>query len=44
MGKKIFDNANEPKEFYEIKNCHICGAAFYTDEISTRIKSMLGLK
>lgn len=44
MGKKIFDNANEPKEFYEIKNCHICGLTFYADEISTKIKSMLGLK
>jgi dipeptidyl aminopeptidase/acylaminoacyl peptidase len=44
MGKKIFDNANVPKEFYEIKNCHICGAIYYTDEISIRIKSMLGLK
>lgn len=44
MGKKIFDNANVPKEFYEIKNCHICGPTFYADEISTKIKSMLGLK
>jgi dipeptidyl aminopeptidase/acylaminoacyl peptidase len=43
MGKKVFDNANVPKEFYEIKNCHICGPAFYTDEISTKIKNMLRL-
>jgi dipeptidyl aminopeptidase/acylaminoacyl peptidase len=44
MGKKIFDNANVPKEFYEIKNCHICGPTFYPDEISTKIKRMLELK
>jgi uncharacterized protein len=44
MGKKIFDNANLPKEFYEIKNCHICGPTFYRNEISTKIKNMLGTK
>ena len=44
MGKKIFDNANMPKEFYEIKNCHICGPTFYADEIATKIKTMVGLK
>ena len=44
MGKKIFDNANEPKEFYAIKNCHICGPQFYSDEISDKIKTMLTKK
>lgn len=41
MGKKIFDNANQQKEFYEIKKSHIYGAVYYTDEISQKIKSML---
>ena len=41
MGEKIFDNANEPKEFYEIKECHICGLQYYPDEITGKIKSML---
>ncbi|MFO7656688.1 MAG: alpha/beta hydrolase [Bacteroidales bacterium] len=41
MGQKIFDNANAPKEFYEIKKCHICGPEFYTDSISQKIKNML---
>lgn len=41
MGKKIFDNANEPKDFYEVKKCHICAPQFYADEISEKIKKML---
>lgn len=44
MGKKIFDNANAPKEFYEIKKCHICGPNFYSEEISREIKKMLNIK
>jgi len=41
MGQKIYDNANEPKEFYEIQECHICGAIFYPTEISDKIKKMI---
>ena len=41
LGKILFDNANEPKEFYEIKNCHICGPQFYADTISQKIKELL---
>ena len=41
MGEKIYKNANEPKEFYEIKECHICGPAFYADSISSKIENML---
>jgi fermentation-respiration switch protein FrsA (DUF1100 family) len=41
MGQKVFDNANLPKEFYEIKNPHISGPKFYADEISSKIKKML---
>ncbi|HLU84113.1 MAG TPA: alpha/beta fold hydrolase [Vicingaceae bacterium] len=41
MGRKIFKNANTPKEFYEIKKCHMCGPEFYTDSISKKIISML---
>lgn len=41
MGKKIFNNANEPKEFYEIEKCHICGPYYYTDSISLKIVKML---
>lgn len=42
LGKKLFDNANEPKMFFEInKECHLCGSIFYPEEISQKIKSML---
>jgi len=41
MGQKVYNNANEPKEFYIIKECHICGPAFYADSISSKIENML---
>jgi uncharacterized protein len=41
MGQKIFSNANDPKEFYEIKKCHMCGPDFYADSISQKIVNML---
>jgi hypothetical protein len=42
LGKKLFDNANEPKTFFEMaKKCHLCGLVYYSDEISQRIKNML---
>ncbi len=44
MGQKIFDNANAPKEFYEIKKCHICGPDFYADSISEKIIDMVTFK
>lgn len=44
MGKKIYENANEPKRFYEIKKCHICGPRYYVEEIFEKIKNMLAKK
>lgn len=44
LGKKIFDNANMPKEFYEIKKKHITGPTYYSEEIAGKIKKMLDLK
>jgi uncharacterized protein len=41
MGQKIFKNANEPKEFFEIKHCHICGPEFYSEIIAHKIVTML---
>lgn len=41
FGKKLFDAANQPKEFYKIKNCHICGTNFYSDSISIKIMNLL---
>ena len=41
LGVKIFENANEPKEFFETDSCHICGPMKYTDIISTKLDKML---
>jgi len=34
MGRKIFDHANDPKSFYEIKYGHIAGLSYYADSIA----------
>jgi len=45
LGKKLFDNAIEPKTFFEMAiKCHLCGSVYYSDEISQKIKSMLNTK
>jgi uncharacterized protein len=44
MGKKIFDNANQRKEFYEIEKGHCLGPIYYTDEISERIGRIVNVK
>lgn len=44
MGKRIFDNANQPKEFYEIKKEHCRGPYYYPDEISEKIRNMVNVK
>jgi uncharacterized protein len=41
MGEKLFERANQPKQFYEIKGCHICGTKYYSKEIAKKIKMML---
>ncbi len=41
QGKKLFENANEPKTFYPIDKCHICGLLFYSDSITMKINEML---
>jgi uncharacterized protein len=41
MGQKLFENANEPKEFYEVDKYHIGALQFYSEEISTKIKKMV---
>lgn len=41
LGVKIYENANEPKMFFEMDSCHICGPSKYTDSISMKINQML---
>ncbi len=38
MGKKVFDKANSPKEFFEIKGEHLAAPDLYTKEIGDKIK------
>ena len=44
MGEKIFKNANEPKEFYEVDKPHIEALQYYSEEISNKIKKMHNLE
>ena len=41
MGKQLYENANEPKEFFEIDRPHIRGISFYGKEISEKIYEMI---
>ena len=41
LGKQIFKNANQPKEFFEIDKPHISGIRFYHNEISNKIDSLI---
>ena len=40
MGEKIFENANQPKEFYQVDKPHIEALQHYSKEISDKIKKM----
>ena len=41
FGRKIFENAKEPKTFYEIDQKHIAGLQFYAEEIAAKIDQLL---
>jgi alpha-beta hydrolase superfamily lysophospholipase len=43
MGEKLFKHANNPKEFFPIDGCHICGPTLYAEKISEKIKIMLNI-
>lgn len=40
-GAEMYRHASEPKSFYAIDSCHICGPLYYADSISSRIQKML---
>jgi len=40
MGRRLYDQANEPKEFYQIRGPHIAGPVRYPDTISLKIRTM----
>ena len=41
LGKQLYENANEPKEFFEIDRPHISGISYYGKEISEKIDKMI---
>ncbi|WP_297691065.1 alpha/beta fold hydrolase [uncultured Eudoraea sp.] len=41
LGRKIFSNANHPKEFYEIDGSHSNGLQYYAQEIADKIYQMI---
>lgn len=41
LGEKLYEAANQPKELYTIKECHICGPNYYGKEIAEKIKNMV---
>lgn len=41
MAKKLYKNANEPKELYEIKGKHIMGSILYRKEITEKIMKLI---
>ena len=41
MGKQLYENANEPKEFFEIDRPHINGIFYYGKEISEKIYKII---
>ena len=41
MGQKIFSEANEPKELFEVDKAHIAATQYYAKEIADRIRAML---
>ena len=41
MGQQLFNKANAPKQFFEIKGAHLAGPALYTEEIAGKIKAMV---
>jgi uncharacterized protein len=44
LGKELFEAANEPKEFFPVKKCHVCAPRYYGPEIAFKINAMLNKK
>jgi fermentation-respiration switch protein FrsA (DUF1100 family) len=42
MGEKLFEVANEPKQFYQVEKCHICGPIYYSENILQKMDVLLG--
>ncbi|NCO56081.1 MAG: alpha/beta hydrolase [Bacteroidetes bacterium] len=43
MGVELYNKAIEPKEFWQIKGCHICGMWLYNDDYIKKIKELISV-
>lgn len=41
MGRKLYNDANEPKSYFEISKCHVCGPLYYPEQISGKIMELI---
>lgn len=41
MGVELYNKAAEPKEFWQIKGCHICGMYLYKDEYIKKLQNLV---
>ena len=41
FGRKIYNNANQPKEFYQVNGSHCAGLEKYSKEIAAKINQMI---
>lgn len=42
MGEQLFEVANEPKQFYQIDKCHICGPIYFSENILRKMDVLFG--
>jgi hypothetical protein len=42
MGEKLFEVANEPKQFYQVDKCHVCGPIYYSENILQKMDVLFG--
>ena len=42
MGEKLFEVANEPKQFYQVDKCHICGPIYFSENILQKMDKLFG--
>jgi len=40
QGVKLYEKGNQPKSFYQIDSCHICGPLYYADSIVYKMNQM----
>lgn len=42
MGQKLFEVANEPKQFCQVDKCHVCGPIYFSEDILQKMDVLFG--